>query len=367
MKRTMGRAEWDDLKARMASRADDIARALVPGAALKGGKWTGRNPRRDDRHAGSFIVYGRSHARAGSFIDYASSESGDAIDLVAYLKGFPYRNRECALREALDWLGELGGKPDPDKVRAELDRARADAARRARADAAQLERQRRRTLALWKDCRPLAGSLAETYLHAARGIDLARLPDPPGALRFHPGLANWMEPRRPNGGHPTFPSLVAAMSRWGEPIAAIQRTSLAKDGRGKAPVRKAKLIYPSSQGAVIRLSRGVNRCSPEDAARDGLAGETLIICEGAEDALTCVLAWPDARVWACCGVTNIRYVEPGPSVSRVIVAADRDWLGSAARAALDDGLFWLRERVRHVELAFPEEGKDFNAWLTGET
>lgn len=362
---SLSRREFDDLKERIGAKADDIARRLLPGAVQRNGSWSGLNPRRSDRHAGSFIVYGAGHKKRGSFIDYAAGESGDALDLVAYLKGFPYRDRTISLRETLDWLGELTAPKSEAERQAELDRARRDTARWDQERAQKAEQARNRAMALWRDCRALAGTQVQTYLEVARGIPLDRLPHPPGALRFHPGLANWMEPRGPGGKHPEFPAMVAAMSRIGQPIAALQRTFLTPDGGAKAAVRKAKLIYPDSQGAVIRIGKGVNLCSPEQAAADGLCGETLVICEGAEDALSCMVAMPDARVWACCGVTNIRFVDPGPTVSTVIVAADNDWLGSKAREALEDGLFSLRLRGFDVRVAFPDEGKDFNDMLKG--
>lgn len=55
---------------------------------LPGGNWSGdeykpRNPTRDDRHPGSFVI----NARTGQWIDNATSDSGgDLISLYAYIK-----------------------------------------------------------------------------------------------------------------------------------------------------------------------------------------------------------------------------------------------------------------------------------------
>jgi hypothetical protein len=365
MAETLAQADFASIKARVAMRADEVVGQHLKDAEKSGDRWFARNPRRIDKTIGSFMVHGSRSPRAGSFVDFACGEKGDAFDLIAYLKGFGYKDRSAALRESLDFLGELHHKPDPAKVARELAEARRQQDKADAARAAEQQRGRDRAMAIWRDAAPIAGTAAETYLRQCRGIDLDRLAHPPSALRFA-HLANWLEPKGEDGRHPVFPSLVAAMSRLGQPIAALQRTALMADGSDKAALRKPKLIFPESRGAVIRIARGINDCSPEAAAKLGLCGETLIVCEGAEDALTCALAMPEARVWACCGVGNLRYVDPGPTVSHVIVAADADWSGSAARAALDDGLWVLKQQNFDVRVAFPAEGsKDFNDWLRG--
>lgn len=359
------RASIDDLKLMVALKVDDIVARHLPGATLKSGKWLARNPNRKDRHANSFYVYGRGHAKAGAFVDYGSPHRGSPLDLIPFLvHGIDRPDPRTAIQLTKDYLGIADTTVDE----AYLASLRADAERRLRdfekRDAEERSRQAERAFALFKKAKPITGTPAQAYIEQARGVPLAALAEPPGALRFLPDEPNWEEPRGPDGKHPTFPTMLAAMSRWQEPVAALQRTSLTQDGQ-KAQARRAKLIYPSSVGAVIRLAKGANRLSPEKAAQAGLTGEALILCEGAEDGLSCMLARPDARVWAVCGVSNIQHVAVPPSVTRVIVAADADWEGSEARRALDLGLLALKEQRRDVSVAFPQVGKDFNDWLRG--
>lgn len=67
---------------------------LLPGGAWKGDRYIARNPMRDDRHPGSFMVYAD-----GGFIDFACPEEckgGDLVALYAYLKGFGARMEDAA-------------------------------------------------------------------------------------------------------------------------------------------------------------------------------------------------------------------------------------------------------------------------------
>lgn len=114
----------------------------------------------------------------------------------------------CAFTDVLDALRGLGlveGRgsftpPNPSEI-----------ARREAEDRAEAEKVERRALAMWNECQPIHGTIAETYLRG-RGID-CRLPD---TLRFHPDC--W---------HPTakrFPAMVARID--GLPRLAIHRTYL---------------------------------------------------------------------------------------------------------------------------------------------
>ena len=60
-----------------------LARLLPDGRAI-GTEWVARNPRRDDRRAGSFKV----NLRSGRWSDFATGDrGGDPVSLVAYVEG----------------------------------------------------------------------------------------------------------------------------------------------------------------------------------------------------------------------------------------------------------------------------------------
>src|SRR5207248_1189548 len=61
-----------------------LLRRWLPDGKQLGAEWIARNPRRADRHAGSFKV----NLRTGRWGDFASGEvGGDPISLAAYLSG----------------------------------------------------------------------------------------------------------------------------------------------------------------------------------------------------------------------------------------------------------------------------------------
>jgi hypothetical protein len=155
--------------------------------------------------------------------------------------------------------------PDPIK----LAKARVEAAERDRA-----LRAERLSKANWLWCqrRPIAGSVAETYLREARGYGGPL----PATLGFLPA----------RGDHP--PAMIAAfgLTREVEPgviaiadkaVSGVHLTRLRPDGSGKAtfedPDESAKLMIGYSAGSPIVL-----------AAPNDLLG--LVITEGIEDALS---------------------------------------------------------------------------------
>lgn len=235
--------------------------------------------------------------------------------------------------------GSTDAYPSTDAARAE-DGAK-NAARTARA------------LALWSACRPVAGSLVETYL-AARGLAL-----PPGdALRFHPSL------KHPSGG--CWPAMVALVTRGldGAPL-AIHRTYLARDGSGKAPVSPAKMMLGPTAGGVVRLGEatervfvgeGIETCLSVMRALGGSEGQTL------GRAGPPSLEGASAPVWAALSTSGLASLLLPPSVRDVTLLADGDEPGE--RAAREAAARWMREG-RRVRIARPLLGSDFNDLLRG--
>ncbi|HTW51430.1 MAG TPA: hypothetical protein VME45_06000 [Stellaceae bacterium] len=89
-------------------RINDAARAVLPrllarwlpDGKLFGEEWVARNPRRADRHAGSFRV----NIRRGAWADFAveGARGGDVVSLAAYLAGL---SQVDAARELARVLG----------------------------------------------------------------------------------------------------------------------------------------------------------------------------------------------------------------------------------------------------------------------
>jgi hypothetical protein len=59
-----------------------LVRTWLPEGRRQGGEWVARNPKRADRHPGSFSV----NTRTGKWADFATGDrGGDVISLAAYL------------------------------------------------------------------------------------------------------------------------------------------------------------------------------------------------------------------------------------------------------------------------------------------
>jgi hypothetical protein len=60
-----------------------ILNRILPDGYREGHEWRARNPRRNDRHAGSFSI----NLSTGKWADFATGDKGgDVISLVAYVK-----------------------------------------------------------------------------------------------------------------------------------------------------------------------------------------------------------------------------------------------------------------------------------------
>jgi hypothetical protein len=257
--------------------------------------------------------------------------------------------------QALDWAAAWLGlardtapsAPPPPARRAA---AESDPERDADAEARQAKAK-----ALFLTSEPrLAGTPAAAYL-AARGIDLAALGRQPRALRYHRGLWNG-ESRR------AWPALVAAVTDDSGAMTAVHRTWLAQDEAGqwrKAPLQVAKASLGSVAGGTIRLWRGASGKSLASAP----PGETVVIAEGIETALSVAMACPELRVIASVCLGNLGRINLPPAIGTIILAADNDLPGSPADRALKAAAARFVSMGKTVRIARSPVGSDMNDCL----
>jgi Toprim domain len=192
-------------------------------------------------------------------------------------------------------------RPDPEAIA----RARAEADKRERVSAAG---RLSKALWLWSRRKPIVGSIAETYLHEARGYR-GPLPATLGFLPVH-------------GVH--GPAMIAAFGIAYEPepglleianvqVRGVHITRLAADGSGKAGTERDKIMLGSSIGYPIVLA------PPND-----LLG--LAIAEGIEDALS-IHANTGLGAWAAGSASRL------PAIADVV-----PWYIEAITIAVDDDL-----------------------------
>ncbi len=332
-----------ELSAMLAANVSALAVHLLPAGHRDGGHWRCGGV---DGSPGQSLALHLHGDKAGVWHDFATGETGDALDLVAAVL-FRGSTRN-AMAWARRWLGVGDGTTPPQAPRKAPEAAQAppgadDAARRRKALALFLSGQER-----------IAGTPAGEYL-AARGIIMAELARQPRALRFHPGC--WCQ----EAGRPQ-PAMLAAITDGAGEHVGTHRTWLARDGRGvwrKAPLRDAKKTLGRYAGGFIPLWRGASG----KPLREAPAGEAVAMAEGIETALSVALACPELRVIAAVALANMGSVVLPAAVSRVILCADNDEENPKAAALLERAADRFAAEGRDVRIARPLVGKDFNDTL----
>ena len=192
-------------------------------------------------------------------------------------------------------------------------------------------------LRLWKESKPTAGTLPETYLRA-RGL----APPFPRSLRFNRStiLGSGADKK-------VMPAMIAAVES-GLGLVAVQRTFLDPLDILRKPIPKPKVSLGLLGTAAIRLAA---------------ASEELGLAEGIEDALS-AMAWFGTPTWALGGVERLAFVAIPEKVRRVIVYADR---GRAAERLLEKARDHLTGNDRELVVRVPDRHDDWNvAWRARE-
>jgi hypothetical protein len=353
-----------EIREMLKERLDELLGQLFSGERIHYPTMSPRNPSRDDKTPGSFVIWTRGAAKGG-YRDYATSQSGDIIDLIALA-----HNKEGDHKFAFDYARDFLGlaKMSHQAVRAAKDRAKRQASVAAAAEDALAASRRRRAIELFLSARPILGTIAEDYL-GTRGIALSAIPNREDDLRFAPKLewwkgATWEKGQRVARG-PDLPAMVAAFRNAAGDITAVHCTFLRNDGSGKADVDQPKLMLGDVRGSVIRLSRGPSNLSWEEAALNGVR-DIHVPAEGIETGLSCAVSLPEAR---CCAVGSLGNLGNFPashaSIAQIVAAAENDWQSPQAREALDKALDTLRAAGVPVSAMTPHEGKDMNDLLRG--
>lgn len=217
---------------------------------------------------------------------------------------------------------------------------------------------------LWREARPAAGSLVETYL-AARGIVPAVIAAALGNLRFHPAAKwFWCDRSRRWATAPAMIVLVVVAGPDGRPRATggVHATYLAPDGRAKASAEDAPAKVMWGPQTLDGRPGGTWLIGP---SLEGHAGDGLAVgAEGIETGLSLAsLHWLRTgsltRCWAALSLDRLqgrllrdearcvdlvaltpdpeRPAFTWPGVERVRVGVDRDMSPLAVRARTGRG------------------------------
>ena len=243
--------------------------------------------------------------------------SDGAIGLLAHCK-----KSACQFRDILNVMGlSLGTftRPDPKLISVHNFKRKAEEKRKSQ-----------QALAIWKETKPISGTIAEQYLRG-RGItcELAK------ALRFHPTAWHGATAKR-------IPALIAKIN-VGETF-AIHRTYLQTDGSGKANVDPPKAMLGAAAGGAVGLTQGIG---------------PLVVAEGIETALSLasgLLSGP-ASIWAALSTSGMRGLHLPPMPARLTIAPDGDKPGREAANALAERAHTLGWQV---SLLLAPDGRDWN-------
>ncbi len=351
----MSRLDVREIKDLLQGLCPGLVHELVPLARPQGRGFFAPNPTRGGRDSRTSF-YIRAN---GNWNEYDSGESGDILNLIAYVAGLDPKSLD-GRRYAVQWAkNRLGIDDATPHARAEaVEKARRDAAeRRRRAEEAAAKREAfvsQRVAAILADTQPLEpGGIVSRYL-LGRGLDLSAIAHPAPALAFHPRLKHWACDDLHLG-----PAMVAAV-HVGAQRPAVHCTFLEeRDGAvTKARLPNPKLMLGPVRGGVVPISLGPSGRRLNDVAAAGEADD-VILAEGIETSIAIAIAMPECRVWACLSLGGIGFAPIAhPGINRVIVALENDVSEQALRQRAQT-LDRLAMAGKPLALASPHFGSDF--------
>ncbi len=291
-----------ELSCRLASQAEAVCRSYLPHGRRQGRYWIAGDVQGSP--GGSLFVK-LSGEGSGKWTDAATGEHGDLLDLIGLNKG--HRQLRETLEEARQFLNE------PWPISPRLKTPSGEPLRDAATAAA----------SLYRLSRPVAGTLAETYLR--RRAITAHLDWP--CLRFHPACYYRPAPDQPRQ---SWPALLGAVTDNHSNLTGLQRTWLARDGIGKAPLADPRRAMGRLLGNAVRF---------------GVPVDVLAAGEGIETVLSLLSLFPDLPMAAGLSAAHLAAIAFPASLRRLYVLCDNDAAGDFAADR-------LRQRAREAGIEF---------------
>jgi len=287
-----------ELARRLARNAEAVCRHYLSKGRRQGRYWTVGDVRNTPGRSMFVRLSGpdAGPGAAGRWTDAASAEHGDLLDVI---------RESCG-------LGEFREVAEEARRFLSLPRAEPTAAPRPPAPLGSPEAARR----LWAMAKPLAGTLAEAYLHA-RGINDLRGCE---ALRFHPRC--WYrsgDGDLRDGARDAWPALIAAVTALDGVVTGAHRTWLDPASACKAPVSTPRRAMGQLLGHAVRF---------------GAPCEVMAAGEGIETMLSLRCALPAMPMAAALSASHLAALQFPRALHRLYIARDADTAGDTAGAAL---------------------------------
>ncbi len=319
----MPRLDAADLARHLGAEAEAVCRRYLSNGRRKGRYWLVGDVHNTPGRSLYVRLAGPAEGKgaAGRWTDAATGQHGDLLDLIRHSCGF--HTFADVTAEACRFLSlpHPGARQRCNGASSPVRKGSPEAARR-----------------LFAMSRPLSGTLADTYL---RTRCLTALHDT-GALRFHPACHY----RAGDEAHPeAWPALIAAVTDRDGTLTGVQRTYLARDGCGKAPVETPRRAMGDLLGHAVRFGR------VDDVMAAGEGIETVLSLPGIMPTLPLAAALSAGHLAALLFPATLR---------RLYILRDNDSAGQGAAAALTE-----RAQAAGVEaVALSPARKDFNDDLT---
>ena len=294
----MSRPEASELAYRLARRAEAVCRFYLSNGRRQGRYWHVGDVRNTPGRSMFVRLFDDARGPAGKWCDAATGEHGDLLDVIREALGLTSFTDVVA--EARRFLGGHG-----DTMAFSLPRSST-----ARSPAQSAEAARR----LFRLSQPIAGTLAETYLHARGLTNLSGTE----SLRFHPRC--WWRPD--TGPTEALPALIAAVTDLdGRRITGAHRTWLSADGSDKAAIDPPRKAMGDLLGNAVRF---------------GVADDVLVAGEGIETVLSLRQVLPFLPAIAALSAAHLTAVRLPANCRRLYVLCDRDPAGEGACHRLVD-------------------------------
>lgn len=320
----MNNADPAEVKRRLALSVATLAERLLPDGHIEGMEWRGHGP---DGAAWGVVLRGR---KIGYWQNFGAGVGGTS--LLSLIRDVVCNgDHKVAWTWALEFLGDSSiGHIPPER----------------RAPAAPPAKPADTGKGMWLAASPFAWSGPVGQYLQGRGIDPMRFTRELGSLRFHQSC--WCAEIQAHG-----PAMLAAILN---PITrehmATHRTWITPtpDNRwAKAGLIAPKKVVGSFAGGFIPLTRGASD-RPWKTMRPG---ETLVLAEGIENALTVAQFYPGARSAAYVAAGNLLNVDLPEQIEHIILVRDRDGFNPPINDARGLAIGCWREEGREVSVWEP--------------